>query len=117
MLDPDIPVRDYINFADRQASVYSGQPFFVSEYGGIRWSEDESGWGYGESPKSKEELIQRYDGLTTHLLENPNICAFCYTQLYDVEQEQNGLYNYEREPKFDPKVIAEINMKKAAIEK
>ena len=116
MLDPDIPVSDYINFADRQASVYDGQPFFISEYGGIRWSEDESGWGYGESPKSKEEFIQRYEGLTAHLLDNPNICAFCYTQLYDVEQEQNGLYTYDRTPKFKPEVIAEINMKKAAIE-
>jgi beta-galactosidase/beta-glucuronidase len=117
MLDPDIPVRDYINFADRQASVYDEHPFFISEYGGIRWSEDESGWGYGESPKSTDEFIQRYNGLTSHLLNNPNICAFCYTQLYDVEQEQNGLYTYDRKPKFDPKVIAEINMKKAAIER
>ena len=27
--------------------------------------------------------------------------GFCYTQLYDVEQEVNGLYTYDREDKFD----------------
>lgn len=45
------------------------------------------------------------------------MCAFCYTQLTDVEQEVNGLYTYERTPKFEPKVIAEITSQKAAIEK
>ena len=42
--------------------------------------------------------------------------AFCYTQLYDVEQELNGLYTYERKPKFDMDVIKAINARKAAIE-
>lgn len=41
---------------------------------------------------------------------------FCYTQLYDVEQEVNGLYTYDRRPKFDPDVIRRINSRKAAIE-
>ncbi len=45
------------------------------------------------------------------------MCAFCYTQLYDIEQEVNGLYYYDRRPKFDPKRIYEINTQKAAIEK
>ena len=26
--------------------------------------------------------------------------GFCYTQLTDIEQEQNGVYNYDRTPKF-----------------
>ncbi len=98
---------------------YSGQPYFVSEYGGIKWDPEhieENGWGYGEGPKTEEEFIERYRGLTNALLSNPRICAFCYTQLYDVEQEVNGLYTYDRVPKFDPKIIREINMQKAAIE-
>ena len=45
-----------------------------------------------------------------------NMFAFCYTQLYDVEQELNGLYTYERKPKFDMDVIKAINARKAAIE-
>lgn len=31
----------------------------------------------------------------------PFISGYCYTQLTDVEQEQNGLYYYDRRPKFD----------------
>ena len=42
--------------------------------------------------------------------------GFCYTQLYDVEQEQNGLYTYDREPKFDMNIFKEINSRKAAFE-
>ena len=43
--------------------------------------------------------------------------GFCFTQLYDVEQEKNGLYTYSRAPKFDMSVIREINSRTAAIEK
>ena len=97
---------------------YDGKlPMFVSEYGGIRWTDDESGWGYGEAPKTREEFISRYRGLTEALLGNPEHMGFCYTQLTDVEQEQNGLYTYHRTAKFPPEVIAAINTQKAAIEK
>ena len=44
------------------------------------------------------------------------MCGFCYTQLYDVEQERNGLYTYERKPKFSMEKIRNINMRKAAME-
>lgn len=97
---------------------YDGvKPVFVSEYGGIRWTEDASGWGYGVAPVSTEEFIVRYEGLTQALLDQPDHMGFCYTQLTDVEQEQNGLYTYDRKPKFDPAVISEINSRIAAIEK
>lgn len=101
---------------DRQK--YDGvQPTFVSEYGGIQWSMDKTGWGYGNAPKTEQEFIERYKGLTTALLDNEYMLGFCYTQLYDVEQEQNGLMTYDRKFKFDPEVIRKINTKKAAIEK
>ena len=51
------------------------------------------------------------------LLNNPDHCGFCYTQLTDVEQEVNGLYTYERVPKFDPEIISAINRQKAACER
>lgn len=107
----------YVTFPDRQK--YEGQAYFVSEYGGIWWNPgqtDDKGWGYGNRPKSEEEFIQRYKGLTEALLNNPRICGFCYTQLYDIEQEVNGLYTYDRKPKFDPEIIRNINTQKAAIE-
>ncbi len=97
---------------------YEGGPVFISEYGGIKLDTEEysSGWGYGTSPKTLEELIDRYKRMTDSILDNEDIMGFCYTQLYDVEQEQNGLYTYERKPKFDMEVFKKINIRKAKIE-
>lgn len=111
----------YVTYPRRQK--YEGQPYFVSEYGGIWWNpgqKDGNGWGYGgdeSRPKSEEDFLNRYAGLTNALLDNPRICAFCYTQLYDIEQEVNGLYTYDRKPKFNPELLKAINTRKAAIEK
>lgn len=97
---------------------YDGRmPVFVSEYGGIRWTEKQDGWGYGKGPETEEEFLARYRGLTDALLDNENIMGFCYTQLFDVEQEQNGLMTYERSFKFDPEILYAINTREAAIEK
>ena len=98
---------------------YTGSPTFVSEYGGIRWSVNEgeqNAWGYGDAPKNKYEFIERYKGLTDALLDNDQMFGFCYTQLYDVEQEQNGLYTYSRKPKFETSIFRAINSRKAKIE-
>ena len=96
---------------------YDGKtPFFVSEYGGIRWTDKQDGWGYGNAPKTEEEFLARLKGLTDVLLDDDRIFALCYTQLTDVEQEQNGLYTYDRRPKFDPAVVHAIFSRKAAIE-
>ena len=75
---------------------------------------------YGTAPKTEEEFAERYSGLTSVLLVHPRICGFCYTQLTDIEQEQNGLYAYDRSRKFSDavyEIIKETNTKKAAIEK
>lgn len=103
---------------ERRQHYTKGLPVFISEYGGIKWDINDcsNGWGYGEAPKTGDEFLTRYEGLTTTLLENPNVFAFCYTQLYDVEQKKNGLYTYDRKVKFDPALIKAINIKKAAIE-
>lgn len=99
---------------------YKGQPYWVSEYGGTFWNPEESdGWGYGNIPQSEEEFAKRYVGLTAVLQENPRICGFCYTQLTDIEQEQNGLYKYDRTRKFTDAVydqIREANRAPSAME-
>lgn len=110
---------------------YGGQPYFVSEYGGTWWNAEaaktdteatdrKEAWGYGNRPDSEEEVCRRYVGLTGVLMDFPEICGFCYTQLTDVEQEQNGLYDYNRNKKFSDetyKRIREVNTAIAAIEK
>lgn len=100
---------------------YGGQPVFVSEYGGIKWESDKSvkSWGYGDDVKTPSEFAKRYCGLTDALVENKKMLGFCYTQLYDIEQEQNGLFTYERQKKFDDEIyrmITASNKAKAAIE-
>jgi hypothetical protein len=90
---------------------YDGtKPYFVSEYGGIWWQPKcvDNNWGYGDRPKTEEEFLERYRKTTQILLDNPEICGWCYTQLTDVEQEVNGMYYYDRKPKFSPKTIAEL---------
>jgi beta-galactosidase/beta-glucuronidase len=101
---------------------YTGGPAFVSEYGGIRWAEgekDETGvgsWGYGKDVEGLEDFKRRFKGLTDALLDNDKMLGLCYTQLTDVEQEQNGLYTYDRKAKFDPEWVKSVMSRKAAIE-
>ncbi len=114
----EVPAR-YAGGANNAATVGRGDrgvPFMVSEFGGTRWSKKE-GWGYGDGPKTIEEFYQRYEGLVNALLDNPDMFGFCYTQLTDVEQEQNGLYHYDRTPKFDAKRTHDITARAAAYEK
>lgn len=101
---------------------YNGQPVFISEYGGIKWVSDTSikSWGYGNDVKTPEEFADRYVGLTDAIISNSKMFGFCYTQLYDIEQEQNGLYTYDRNRKFTDEIyqrIIDVNTKTAAIEK
>lgn len=109
-----------------------GKPVNVSEFGGIAMikkssvssvNEDAvqstSAWGYGEGEGSSAELVGRINELVDVILDSPKISGFCYTQLYDVMQEQNGLFSYNREDKLTQEDKASLRkhmMKKAAIE-
>jgi len=90
-------------------------PFMISEIGGIGWA-TQDGWGYGKKPKTADEFYARYQGTIDALLDNPYLFGFCYTQLTDVEQERNGLYYYDRRPKFDVLKLHAITSRKAAYE-
>lgn len=97
-----------------QEPEYAGQPYLVDEFGGIKWIPEDrrafadNSWGYGDAPRSLEEFYQRLDGQVRALVSLAHISGFCYTQLTDVEQEQNGIYNYDRTEKFDQQRIAKI---------
>ena len=112
-------VRDQLYRADSKRQISKTHlPIFVSEYGGIKWiiDEDQNAWGYGLSVKNEDEYFARLEGLTDVLLENKDIFAYCYTQLTDVEQEQNGVLTYDRRFKFAPERYARIFSKKSVIE-
>jgi hypothetical protein len=91
-------------------------PFMISEYGGIGWN-IKDGWGYGNTPKTPQEFLDRLRGLTSALLDNPAMFGFCYTQLTDIEQEQNGIFTYDRKPKFPLEIIRPIFSGPASYEK
>ena len=99
---------------------YRGQPFFVSEFGGIWWNpdagEEEYSWGYGERPRSIEEFYERFTRLCAVLLDDPDHFGYCYTQLTDIYQEQNGIYRFDRSLKFDMARIRSAQQRPAALE-
>lgn len=106
-------------FGGEPGAPYGGQPYVVDEYGGTWWkdgAELDSSWGYGERPKSLDAALARIVALTGVLLNNPHIAGFCYTQLTDIEQEQNGLYTDKRKLKFDAARLRAAFAAPAAIE-
>lgn len=123
-VSPDSKEKAFVRFPEVSVP-YEGQPYVVDEYGGTFWTKDyvnhpekagkgRNRWGYG---KSREQVEDRIKALTDILLDHPHIAGYTYTQLTDVEQEVNGIYTYDRKPKFDIKRIKEIFSGPAAIEK
>ncbi len=108
------------NFRPEGSIDYTGVPYFVSEYGGTAIAlkhDPDAAWGYGNAAGDVEAFANRYRGLTEALLDHPRMFGFCYTQLTDVEQEQNGIYYYDRTPKYDVKIVHDVNVQPAAYEK
>lgn len=90
---------------------YDGQPYILDEYGGIKWVIEQyaaNTWGYGQGPKTLDEFYERIGALTDTILSMDYISGYCYTQLTDVEQEQNGIYTYDRKSKFDAEKLKAI---------
>ncbi len=87
---------------------YAGQPVMVTECGGISFRSQGDAWGYTDT-KTPEEFLETYRQVVASLLSSELVQGFCYTQLTDVQQEQNGLLTFDRRPKFDFAAIREIN--------
>lgn len=109
---------------------YRGQPYFVSEFGGFKWnpataaksateniSDRISSWGYGSDPASEEDFYQRFQAVCDILLDNPHMFGYCYTQLTDVFQEENGVVAFDRGLKLDLARLRAIQQRQAAIER
>lgn len=102
---------------------YTNQPYFVSEFGGLWWKanaqpgDQTTSWGYGQAPHSQEEFYKRFQALCDTLLHNPYMFGYCYTQLTDVSVEQNGLFTFDRQEKFETSRLCAIQSRVAAIEK
>ncbi|QOR71447.1 beta-galactosidase [Ruania alkalisoli] len=106
---------------------YAGQPYFVSEYGGIWWNPEraaealgtkrDDSWGYGDRVRDEEGFHERFAGLTNALLDDPEMFGYCYTQLTDVFQEENGIYRFDRSEKLDVSRVRAVQERPAAFER
>ena len=90
---------------------YEGQPYMVDEFGGLPWINEKdrkNSWGYGSAIETLDDFYKALEDEVDALKASKHVCGFCYTQLTDVEQEKNGIYYYDRTPKFDMKRIKSI---------
>lgn len=95
-------------FVGRHA--YAGQPILLSEFGGVKFvpgTEAQHSWGYCEAASCAAfagKLRELFDAVRAC----PLVDGYCYTQLTDVETEQNGLLTYDRTPKLPLETICAI---------
>jgi beta-galactosidase/beta-glucuronidase len=93
---------------------YNGTPVFLSEFGGISYimqgqAVPDQSWGYAGIEPSGDAALKRLTGLWQGIRKVPVFAGICYTQLTDVEQEINGLYTFDRKPKFPAEDVKKLN--------
>lgn len=99
---------------------YEGQPVMLTEIGGVAIRTEEDGerenkesWGYTGADDAGT-FLEIYERLINAIYQSDLLCGFCYTQLADVEQEQNGLLDECHRYKTEAKEIKRINDQKAS---
>ena len=96
----------------KEFKVNEDAPLMLTEFGGIAYAKDkDKGWGYGDSVKDEKEYLKKLSSLMEAIYDLKEIRGYCLTQLSDVEQEVNGLFDFNRKPKVDIKEIKKLNDK------
>ncbi len=95
-----------------EAEAWNGQPYLLDEFGGVTYIPAEKrsepdGWRYGTPCDTAESALSRMEALTRTVIDC-GLAGYCYTQLTDVEQERNGVYNFDRTPKFREEDLRKI---------
>ena len=95
----------YRNMRDKSyLAEWEGQPYMIDEFGGLGWIPKEqrsNSWGYGAQIETEDEFFKILEKEIDAIKACKDVVGFCYTQITDVEQEKNGVYYYDRRPKFD----------------
>jgi beta-galactosidase/beta-glucuronidase len=81
------------------------RPVLLTEFGGVRLAQADAGWGYSQV-EDEAAFLERYRALLAAVHRSEVLAGFCYTQLTDTFQEQNGLVTMDRRPKADLTAIA-----------
>ncbi|MCX7026390.1 MAG: hypothetical protein NT061_02620 [Spirochaetes bacterium] len=93
-----VPTRTRSVFLEKPAEADT-LPFFLSEYGGFGWYDTEK----------KDAVIESIEEYTKDILDSRLFCGYCYTQLYDVGAEVNGLMTFGRKTKVDIARVRKAN--------
>jgi beta-galactosidase/beta-glucuronidase len=80
-------------------------PIILSEFGGIKMGNG-GGWGY-QKVNTAEEFLERFAPLM-RTVYGKTLSGYCYTQLTDTFQEENGLLTMDRQPKVPIEVVSSI---------
>ena len=84
-------------------------PTLLTEFGGVCLQKDATkGWGY-TLVNDDNTYLSELKKIYLAIAKSKCIVGYCYTQLYDVEQEINGLLTYDRKPKVPVEKIRGIN--------
>ena len=62
----------------------------------------------GALRRTETPLLAKFRDLMEGIKSLPFVGGFCYTQLTDVEQEENGLLTYDRQPKVQPEAVKQV---------
>ncbi len=92
----------------------TGRAVVLSECGGIGYvaaqgpALERELFVYGSLPRTPAELDARLRDLAAGIAALPELAGFVWTQLTDVQQERNGLLDFERCPKLPLETLREI---------
>ncbi len=71
-------------------------PIMLTEFGGVCYKKDDTkGWGY-TSVSDEANYLKELTKIHKAIAKSKCVVGYCYTQLYDVEQEINGILTYDR---------------------
>lgn len=104
----------YDTVPDIGASHKLGAPVLCTEFGGVNVAPakgdanaGERDWGY-TTAEDPQDLLKRIENLVMGIVKGGHCCGFVYTQLTDIEQEVNGLFSFDRQPKLDASKVKAI---------
>ncbi|MBB6479986.1 glycoside hydrolase family 2 protein [Spirochaeta isovalerica] len=88
------------------------RPWILSEFGGISFKsstgETSELWGYKDIPETADDFLERFESIIKKCSKLAGLTGWCYTQFNDTEQEKNGLFSSDRNPKFPPELIRKL---------
>jgi beta-galactosidase/beta-glucuronidase len=86
-----------------------GQPVMLTEFGGISYqpAAGENWMGYA-TVQTPEEYLGILKEVFDAIYASPDLAGFCYTQITDTQQEKNGLFDENRQPKLPVDKLRDI---------